>query len=408
MGNQRKIPVEKLLPGMYVENVLNEKETFLFSADLLISGFHQIAYLKRQGVSIVYINTGKGIDIQDDEIAGCSSEVSLKPEQPFPELERAAQVNAARIKTINTVRQIMFDVKAGRLSSIRGVADVVEEMIDKVLENPDAYFGLCRISTYNDRLYTHSVNVAVLMIGLASVMGYSRDKILNAGIGGILHDLGMVRFPEDLVFLEGAYTAEEFDLIKKHPQYALEMIERSKEYLPRTCLEIIKQHHEKLNGSGYPGRLRGKQINEMASICAVADTYDMLTSDGFRRKSCIPQEALALIYQGADDNYPRTVVEYFTKLLGIYPVGSLVNLESGETGVVVKINRKNLLLPHVLVLFDCTGSRILKPFIRDLSAFSNEKERELWKVKNALDPADLGIETAEIILNPNSVKRSVE
>jgi len=404
MDHRKKISIEKLQPGMYVENVLNEEEIFLFSADQLISGYHQIDFLKRQGVAIVYINTAKGKGIKDEEtLSDGKLHETADPEQTLPDSNRANEIFSVRYRTISTVKQMMLDIKAGKLPSVRSISGIVDEMIDQVLENPDTCFGLCQISSFSDRLYIHSVNVAVLMIGLASELGYSREKTLQAGIGGILHDLGKVRLPEELVFFEGAYTNEELNLVKKHPQYALEMIEKSSEVLPSSCLEIIGQHHERLNGSGYPQKLKGSRINEMAFICAVCDVYDSLTSEGFRRKACIPQEALALIYQGADDEYPRKIVEHLIKLLGIYPVGSLIVLESGEIGIVTKINRNNLLLPQVMILFDSKGGKIPAPFVRDLSKSSHERERELWKVKGTLDPEDYGIEPVDFVM-PVSTK----
>jgi HD-GYP domain-containing protein (c-di-GMP phosphodiesterase class II) len=185
-------------------------------------------------------------------------------------------------------------------------------------------------------------------------------------------------------------------LMKRHPMSGIDIVKKMTQKIPDSSFRIIAQHHERANGSGYPQKLKGNQIDEMAMICALADVYDSLTSETTCRKPCLPQEALALIFQGADEEYPRVLVEQFTKMLGIYPVGSFVKLLSGEMGIVVKVNRTSLLTPCVMLLFDAAGKKIATPCIRDLSTRSNENES--WKIECSLNPEHFQIDMDEFAI----------
>lgn len=387
----KKIPLSQLRPGMYIEDVFNENELLLFSADMVISGYHEIESLKKQGVAYLFVNAkkskGQSAEIFNAPKEGVFPELSKKKTNTsgFPELPKIViedvsagpddleeyekqlkQAFIVRQKTVYTVRNMLSDIRAGRAFSMQVVAHTVEEMVEQILENNDVSLRICQLKKHSYNTYIHSVNVAVLMAAFAASLGYSKDKILEISIGGILHDIGKVKVPEHLLRKTGAYTLSELEQIKKHPVSGVDVIKKMVLKVPDSTFNIILQHHERFNGSGYPQRLKGKQIDEMAQICAIADVYDTLTSETNHRKSCLPQEALALIFQGCDEEYSRTLVEYFTKMLGIYPVGSFVKLASQEMGIVVKINRKSLLTPHVMILFDTHGNRLSSPYIRNL------------------------------------------
>jgi putative nucleotidyltransferase with HDIG domain len=406
----KKISVTQLRPGMYIEDVFNENELLLFSADTLINGYHEIESLKKQGVSYLFVNVKKS--------KGQSVEILNSPKKNvdtsgFPELSKVVvedvstgtdvledyekqlkQAFNVRQKTVYTVRNMLSDIRAGRAFSIQTVVHTVEEMVEEILENNDVSLRICQLKKHSYNTYVHSVNVSVLMAAFAASLGYSKDKIIEISIGGMLHDIGKVKVPEHLLRKNAAYTMHELEQIKKHPVSGVEILKKMSLKVPDTTYNIILQHHERYNGSGYPQRLKGKQIDEMAQICAIADVYDTLTSETNHRKSCLPQEALALIFQGSDEEYSRTLVEYFTKMLGIYPVGSFVKLVSQEMGIVVKINRNSLLAPHVMILFDSQGNRLGSPYIRNLMI---DGEKVGNKIECSLNPESFQVNTDQLI-----------
>lgn len=387
--HQRTIPINDLRPGMFICDVFNDKNVLLFSSNTFIAGFHQIEYLRKQGVSsVTVIFQGKGAEKE--------SEDSFEKYVEFKKQVKKAE--AVRKSTLDAVRSMALAAKVGRYFSIKEMISQLQDLVTQMLEQPDVTIGVTQIKNYSEQLYAHSVNVSVLMIGFASVLGYSEELLLEAGIAGILHDIGMIRLPEELIRREGLHTRQELESVKRHPFYGLEMLQQFRDDLPASVFHVVVQHHERLNGGGYPCCLKGDQIQQMSMLCAIADVYDRLTTPGPARRGCLPQEALALIFQGADEQYPRELVEHFTRLMGIYPVGSFVKLESGEMGLVIKVNRDNLLSPQLVMLFDKGGQRIEKLQIRDLSR-NEESERELWKVSCSLDPANYGINPADFFHN---------
>jgi HD-GYP domain-containing protein (c-di-GMP phosphodiesterase class II) len=211
-------------------------------------------------------------------------------------------------------------------------------------------------------------------------------------MGGLLHDIGKMRLPESLWLKDGNCTRKEWETFKMHPAYGISLINGMSVTLPEFTRAIIGHHHERWTGGGYPNGLSGNAIHETALIGALADTYDLLTLQTPFTSTCIPQEALARIFCSADEEYPRPLVEQFARLLGIYPVGSFVNLKSGEKGLVIRVNRTSLLTPVVVILIDEQGKRLEKPFIRDLSKGSTHPADFLhYKIECSLDPTGFGI-----------------
>jgi putative nucleotidyltransferase with HDIG domain len=249
-----------------------------------------------------------------------------------------------------------------------------------------------QIRSISNYLYSHSVNVAVMTAAFASALNYSQDTILDAAVGGMLHDIGKIKLPESIWLKNENCSRKEFELFKQHPVLGVEIIKGNGGKLPEFTQAIIGHHHERWNGGGYPAALSGEAIHETALMCALTDVYDLLTSHTPYQAGCIPQEALARIFQCADRDYPRPLVEQFARLLGIYPVGSFVSLKSGEKGLVIRINRTALLSPVVVILIDGHGRHLEKPFVRDLSKGSTHPTDFLhYKIECSLDPTGDGI-----------------
>jgi putative nucleotidyltransferase with HDIG domain len=392
LHKNQKLAIKQLRPGMFVGNVYNERGMLLYSFNTLIRNFAQIEALRRQGVTQVAVNTGKDDTGESDQpqIVRQVEPVEIYPETQRSnftfEQEKVKRVVAMRDKVLTAVQNTMNSAKTGRLFSITSIARDAESIVEAMLDEPDIFLSLCQIKSHYTPSYVHSVNVAVLMVGFATALGYAEEQLLEIGIGGMLHDIGMVRLPQGLMHKQGVHTRQEAEQIKRHPKLGLEILNQNGKPISSIVRKIVAQHHERINGGGYPAFLNGNKIDEVALICAIADTYDSLTTQGMYQKMYLPQEALALIFQGADDEFPRELVEYFTKLLGIYPVGSFVKLATGEMGVVVKNNRSKLLAPVVKIVFDETGKQLVTPYLKDLAAADEQTEERLLRVERSLDP----------------------
>jgi HD-GYP domain-containing protein (c-di-GMP phosphodiesterase class II) len=322
-------------------------------------------------------------------------ELSAEPESPPGESivayaqyrERLQESGETVRRTQGAVRTAMESIKMGRIFLSRNIVQATETLVEEVLADPDLYFGVAQVKSLSEHAYSHSVNVAMLSAAFAHSLSYSRDQTRDIAIGAMLHDIGMMKLPQDLWLRRGNYTQAESAAYRTHPALGIEVIDGNRQRIPTLSRNIIAQHHERWNGAGFPGGLSGIDVNESAFICTLADSYDLLTTKTPYHHASLPQEALAAIFQQADEDYPRMLVEQFTRLLGVYPVGSFVRLITGEMGMVIRINRTALLSPAVLMLFDKRGARLSKPFVRDLSTESSgESGSPLYRVEKSLDP----------------------
>ena len=395
----KKIPLDQLRPGMYVGNVFNTNGILLYSFNTLIVDYAQVEALRRQGVKTVGINLqkGKGAELAEEksdsgENPPVPSETTREKVLPGFDPLKIEEVVTLRNRTLDAVHDIMAAAAAGRMFSLNTVTENVSAIVDIMLGDPDLLLNINRLQSERPVAYVHSVNVAVLMVGFASGLGYGSSELLDIGIGGMLHDIGKIRLPEELLYMHGSCTRQEYELFKKHPSIGLDIIENSCAPVSPVVKSIVGQHHERLNGGGYPRQLREGSIDELAMVCAIADMYDAMTGSRSYHRKYIPQEALALIFQGADEELPRRLVEHFTKLLGIYPVGSFVKIDSGEMGVVIRNNRNKLLMPVVKILFDADGTQRATPYIKDLSIVSSMEENTSRRILNSFDPQEFNMQ----------------
>jgi putative nucleotidyltransferase with HDIG domain len=385
----KRIDIEKVSVGMFLEDVFDKDGILLLSANTAIRSEEQITRLRARGVRSVYINVRKGRDIEPGE-AGPDPLIADRERAYYEELARARDIHA---ETAITAREALVAARAGRPFSLNRTRKAAESIVESILRNPDALVSLSQIKGYDEYTYTHSVNVGILVTSLAREMGYEGERLVNIGLGGLLHDIGKMRVPESVLNKPGRYTDIEFKVMKRHPEHGLVIVGERSGVAPLTKV-VIAQHHERFDGSGYPKGLAGEGIDQAGVIAAVADVYDALTSDRVYRAAWTPQKALATIFQGCDRDYSRRVVELFTKHLGIYPVGSFVKLKSGEMGVVVRVSRGSLLWPIVLVLFDTAGRRRAEPLERNLA---EQPGSPGYTIEMSLNPKAFRINIADYI-----------
>jgi HD-GYP domain-containing protein (c-di-GMP phosphodiesterase class II) len=220
---------------------------------------------------------------------------------------------------------------------------------------------------------------------MAHALGYAEDKLFEAALGGMLHDIGKMKVSDSILNKPGKYTEWEFNAMKKHPEHGYELV-RYKNKIPDLAKALIYQHHERFNGSGYPQGLKGEQIDEIALIGAVADVYDALTTNRSYRSAVLPNMAIAMLFEGRDKSYSKKIVERFTKQMGVYPVGSFVKLKSTELGVVTRVNKDNLLAPVMLVLFNKDKKRLAKPLEYDLAKMQTLENGADFRIECSLNP----------------------
>ncbi|WP_298403911.1 HD-GYP domain-containing protein [Janthinobacterium sp.] len=374
----KKVDSSQLKVGMYVHDLSCDWMTHPFVRNrFLLRSDDEIRKIVQAGIHDVVIDSGKGLDVQDAptvaqaraeterelvQIAAAAPQVVTRVSLGM-ELARATQV---RRQASSLVRTVMADVRLGKAVEIDRVQHTVQDITESILRNPGALVGLLRIKNKDDYTFLHSVSVCALLVAFCRSRGVDGATTHQAGLGGLLHDTGKALVPDSVLNKPGPLTPEEFALIKRHPRDGYDILCRSPE-LGAIPLDIALHHHERRDGSGYPDHLAGDAISELAQMAAIVDVYDALTSDRSYHKGVAAAEALRKIYEWSKFHFNPVFAQDFMRCVGIYPVGTMVMLESGRLAVVIEAHESNLLAPKVNVFFSTKSNAYIKPETVDLS-----------------------------------------
>ena len=265
----------------------------------------------------------------------------------------------------NALNSLIDDIRRGNTLDMDAVAGAVDSMVDSVLDNPDAMMWIARLREEDIQVYHHGVRVALYLVALGRHLGFPRQELSYLGQIGMLADVGKTKIPRALLEKPGLLSAAEFGLVKEHVNLSLHIL-NSGPALPPQVLQGISQHHERIDGSGYPNQLKGTQISIYGKMAAIADSFAALITPRPYAKASSPQDALMSLYEWSGTSFHEPLVEQFVQAIGVFPVGSLVELSSGEVAVVLAHNRIRRLEPRVLVLSTPDKTPLEVPAARDL------------------------------------------
>ena len=373
----KKVDSSQLRVGMYIHDLSCDWMTHPFVRNrFLIGTDDEIRKIVDAGIHDVVIDSGKGLDVQDaPTLAEAEArteaelvEIAVKPAivtrvSLGEELKRAALI---RHQASGLVRTVMADARLGKAIEIDRVSPVVQSITESILRNPGALVGLLRIKNKDDYTFLHSVSVCTLLVAFCRSRGLDAETTYQAGLGGLLHDTGKALIPDHILNKPGSLTDEEFAIVKKHPQDGYDILLKSSDVGP-IPLDITLHHHERRDGSGYPDRQGEGAISDLAQMAAIVDVYDAITADRCYHKGISAAEALRKIHEWSKFHFNPVFSQEFMRCVGIYPVGTLVMLESGRLGVVIEPHETNLLAPKVNVFFDSKKNVYIKPQTVDLS-----------------------------------------
>jgi HD-GYP domain-containing protein (c-di-GMP phosphodiesterase class II) len=297
------------------------------------------------------------------------------------ERAQAAKVIASSRKAIESMFK---DLRMGKAIEAEAVMPLVEEISASVTRNVHALISLVRLKTVDDYTYMHSVAVCALMTALGRELKLTETEIKQAGLAGLMHDMGKAGIPLQILNKPGSLTDHEFDVIRKHPQLGHDMLVKAN-ISDAVTLDVCLHHHEKMDGSGYPKHLSGDQMTIFAKMGAICDVYDAVTSTRAYKPAWEPGMALKRMASWSG-HFDPDVFKAFVKSLGIYPIGTVVMLKSGRLAVVIKQTPDSLLKPVVKAFFS-TKSKIHIPVIElDLSKGMDEivgnESAATWGVGN--------------------------
>ena len=283
----------------------------------------------------------------------------------------------------------MQDVRMGRALSIEAVSEVVGSMTDSILRSPDALTSLTRLKQFDEYTFFHSVNTSALALSVGKHLGYARTPLLQLGTGMLLHDIGKTLIPIEILNKPGRYQVDEFEIMKQHVMRGAEVLSNTTG-LADVFLNPTLEHHERVDGTGYPHRRSKTDLSQFGLIAAIVDIYDALTSDRCYHKGKTPHDTLQILYQlGTRGHVDGEMVQQFVQVVGVYPVGSYVALNTGETAIVKQFNHQAPIRPLVVLVKDEVGLHRSSPIDLDLAAQFSEPHRS---IASALDPSALGID----------------
>lgn len=287
--------------------------------------------------------------------------------------------------------------RIGRLVSFEPVLDVVRELTERVVENQNVALWLTKLREQDEFNATHSINVAILSIAFANHLGYEREALHAIGLGAMLHDIGLTEPSNDIIRQKVRLSEADFAVVRRHPMDGLFSLKRCHE-LPPMARDIIRSHHERIDGSGYPHGLKGDEIPRHVRIVGIADSYDAMTSDRAYRKAMQPPDALAELHREAERSFGHALVQSFIQCIGIYPVGSVVKLNTGAIAMVASTFPGVRLTPLVLLLKDSLGRHMTPRRMVNLATASSGSGRT-WSIESVVDPSRHGINVTSIAVD---------
>ena len=301
--------------------------------------------LKSLGILSIYIYDKRFEDVEVHDV------VSVK----------ARALASSTIKETFLQAQEAIDSQSAIAIDKRKVKAAVDKIVNDLIVSSTDLVNLVDVKTYDDYTYQHSVNTCILSILVAMRMGYNENRLKTLGMGVLLRDLGEIMIPVGIMNKPGKLTEEELAEVKKHPLNGYNMLQE-KSGLDPVVTSVALQHHEKLNGNGYPQGLKGDNIHEFSRITILVDIYDALTSNRIYKAKVAPHKVLNLIAAKSNEEFDPRIVEIFLSKVARYPVGSIVELKTGERAVVLENALEKFDEPLIRIITDSEGAEIDKPY----------------------------------------------
>ncbi|MCP3849410.1 MAG: DUF3391 domain-containing protein [Gammaproteobacteria bacterium] len=304
------------------------------------------------------------------------------------ELEQAALLKKNACEAFDKINEL---VKKNQPVPIEEFEPVVDETISSLMRNSQALLTLMHLRRYEEKLFSHSFSVMSLALTFAIKEGVSHDNLKSLGMAALLHDIGWAQLPLSLFGKAKKYTDNELKVVQQHQNISNIIINKN-DAVPQAVKQMVMQHHERIDGSGYPEHLKETQLDQLSRILILTDYYDESVHGLLDRPGLIPSEALRQLYKEAVQNkQDKEHVELLIKLLGIYPLTSAVELNSGEKGVVIEVNRDKPLIPVITIMYTAEGNALANPLTIDLK--NDEKQRHIKGIVDLLnektDPQNL-------------------
>ena len=312
--------------------------------------------------------------------------------------KEAPKAAGAYHNAVKIMDDVLTQVRDGRAVDVETVRSAVTPMIDSVLRNPDAMSWFMTLQKQDDYSYHHSIACSVWAVVLGRHLGFDRRSLDKLAIGGMLLDIGKTRVPQELLNKPDSLSPHEADLMCQHVDFSLDMVKSSRG-ISRDILDMVESHHERYDGSGYPRGLAGADIPVYGRIAGIVDCYDAMVTDRPYASARSSYDAVRELNKLAGTQFQKELVEQFVQALGMFPTGSLVELNTGEVGIVVEQNRVRRLRPKVMICLDDKKQPITKHRTVDLRKLpsKNTDPKAVW-ITHGHEAGAFGIEPADYFM----------
>lgn len=387
--NYQNVTILDVKLGMFVVAVTKQKGDIDFKPGMLSSESTRRS-LQDMGVLEVKIDLTRSKHQQTTLIE--NPESNLAPEEQIEaaltskekaESRKHAEKLYAEAKVLQV--KLLDALKNGEIVDIAPLEEMADEMVDSIFKNPDAMVFLSRIREKDTYLMEHSLNVGMLLANFGRYLKLSRQVIKELLVGGLLHDTGKVMIPDEILHKPGRLTTDEFEIMKTHVDYSMQFLDKA-EGITNVMRTVAANHHERLDGLGYPRGLKGLELCLVSRISTIVDVFDALTADRCYKKGMPATQAFRILLQGSGMQFDELLVKKFIKCMGIHPTGSLVKLKTGKLALVVESNENSPLQPIVKIIYSTTGKHYLDVRIVDLSKTPTEE------IECTVDPKEYGID----------------
>lgn len=372
----RKISIGDLLPGMFVVDMHKRwLDHSFWRQRFLVRDAAHVEEIRQDGITELSIDTDKGIDVPLVIVPQINivKRKFMSLAQRGEAVPRTVSLGEERRRATrllgdatSTVFDLMQAARAGREVDAARLEPIVAKMIESVMRNPDALVPLARLKQMDAYASEHAVATAALIIALGRQQGLSEQELEKLALGTLVKDVGQAAIDARLIGRAGTLSHAEFSLVQSHVEEGLALLEATSQ-LSEMSVAVVLEHHERFDGSGYPYRMAGEEISAAGRMAAIVDTYDAMTSDRPYRPAISPLAALCQLFHEGDKHYDPALVAGFVRTLGVFPVGTLVLLESGHLAVVDEVNHDNFLTPVVRVIYHSGRRQYVTPVLVDLS-----------------------------------------
>lgn len=392
---KKVLNVDELKIGMYVVRVTKSNGSAIMTSRGTIKDTASIARLKSLKIKEVEIDASKSESLSEEvkakETTTPNSNLeTASPVTPSSLKQELESAKAMYEKAREVQRKAQAKIKAEGMLDTKEFELIAKEFFDSITRNQDALLCMTKLQDKDSYLLEHSINVGILLAIFAKQQGLNKEIGLRLTLAGLFHDIGKIKVPDEILLKNGKLTDEEFDEIKKHPQYGAEILKKLG--VDNLAIQIALQHHERLSGNGYPFGLFAHQINKYVRMSCIVDVFDAMTAERVYKPAMSTFQVLKIMKKNGSEQFDMTLLDQFIRAIGLFSIGSFVQMKSEKLAIVTATNHDEPLRPIVTIFYNAKHKRHIEIETIDLSS-----QRAHDRIEKTVNAVDFGIDSNAII-----------